>query len=270
MVSFGTSSQKQESKSTPVQQSGYTPEQEWLMRSLIGPGYGKISEGMNEPVPSYPRQLYVDRTPEEQQFFNYANQGMPDYIQRSVSGEPAWTANGQALEDYYRDYVKAPAMREYEQVALPGLKESFVGPGYYGSRRMEEQSRMGENLSTKLAAEKANLYWQNELSRRGALESAANRAAAVGVPAYQAQANVVGTAGALSRSIEEEKTLSDFTRWMAGETVDGITPVQNNPFMQYAMQMLNLFPMSTAYQSSSSGSGSGFNFGLSLANLAKG
>jgi hypothetical protein len=53
---------------------------------------------------------------------------------------------------------------------------------------------------------------------------------------------------------------ADFQRWLSGETVDGVTPEQYNPYIQLAFQLLGLSP----YQYGNTSSGSSIGGGVSL------
>jgi hypothetical protein len=55
--------------------------------------------------------------------------------------------------------------------------------------------------------------------------------------------------------IDQEKNLADIQRWLSGETVDGVTPTQYNPFLQLVFQALGLsaFDIGTKSKSTSFG-----------------
>jgi hypothetical protein len=68
---------------------------------------------------------------------------------------------------------------------------------------------------------------------------------------------MAANAAEYSRSIEQEKVFADVQRWLMGETVNGVTPTQYNPFMQSVFQALGLQPIAIG----TSTSGHTYSFG---------
>lgn len=94
-------------------------------------------------------------------------------LTRLLSGDPAYNIDPAATEQYFRDVIYDPAMHEYENVTRPGFLES-VGNLHSGHRANLERSSRQE-LARDLSAQRAGLYYADELSRRDALENAAAR-----------------------------------------------------------------------------------------------
>lgn len=217
-ISFG----KQESKSEPTQLPTWSPEQQQVFQTL----WPKIMEGLGKGgVPSYPGQMSVPRTPEEQNYFNLADP----------------LVSSRMTEDLYQQGIRAPAMREWEQFTKPEIQESYAGPGYWGSARAEGVAQGAENLATNLAGQRAQLAYADEQQRRAVMEKAAP----------------------YSREIQQEKIMGDFQRWLSGETVGGKKMTAYSPFMQLAFQLLGLTPFTYGQKSESTGFNLGIMSGYS-------
>jgi len=250
-ISFG----RQKASSKPVQLPAWAPEQYAVMTPLAA----AIRRGIEQPVPTYPGQMYVPRTPEESAYFQQVP-GIAEQIAqaRTRLGQPAYEVTPETTEQYYQQAIKAPMMKEWREIAEPAIREAYTGPGYWGSARAEAQARGAETLATELGSKRAELSYQDEMARRQALESAAGREATYALPYATGQAEMLGTAGAYARGVEQERSLADLNRWLMGETVEGVSPTQYNPFVQLAFQLLGLSP----YEYGQRTTQSGWNFGL--------
>jgi hypothetical protein len=271
MVDFGKSESK--SESTPTKVDVWNPQQQELFNKLMG-----VVGGMNAPVSSYPRQMYVDRTPEEQAYFNAINSvyggGNLDQrvsaINSVLSGKPAYDINPEITEQFYQSAVKAPMMKEWSEVLLPQIKSSYAGPGYWGSARADAETEAATELSQNLASKRAELYYTDEQARRAALESAAGRQATLagsGTDITQPAISQIGTAGQYARGILQEKVQADLQRWLMGESVDGSFAQQYNPYVQLALAMMGLTPYAIGQQTSSDSDS--WNFGLDFGSSSK-
>lgn len=244
------------SKSKPVQLSTMTPQQQAIM-DFLGE---RIQGEMKGPVPIYPNKLYTAKTPEEEAYFSSVYGGQANRtaaINKLLSGAPAYDINPETTEQFYQESIRKPMMYEWKNVAEPGIKEAYTGPGYWGSARAQAQTKGAEQLALTLGAKRAELAYQDELAKRAGLESAAARMPA-GEAAAATEAETMGTAGQYARMIDQEKVLSDLQRWLMGETVGGVTPEQYNPFVQLAFQFLGLEPYTYGQKSESSS----WNFGI--------
>lgn len=214
----------------------------------------KIKEGLTSGVPAYPGNMYVPRTTEESSYFASVP-GLANEVgaMRANLGDVAWLQDPAKLEEFYQRSIRDPAMYEFENITKPLIQEQYAGPGYWGSARANAVSEAGQELAMSLAASKAKLAWEDELAYRQALESAAQREAQYGAAYANEQEELLGTAGMYSRQIEQEKVLADLQRWLMGETVEGVTPTQTNPFLQLAFQFLSIDPYSVGQKSSSTG-----------------
>ena len=306
-VNIGGGSQK----STPEKVDVWTPEQRALFNALMpsiaeGLGYkvdkGQIYDYENMPagvfslnlgggkytltptgtgVPRYPGDLFAPTTPEELEYFGREGNFAEDLArlrvamgeQRDRLATPAFNVTPETTEQYYQDVIRAPMMKDWREVVEPQIRESFAGPGYWGSARAQAQVEGAEDLTTTLGSERGKLYYADEQARREALEAAAAREA--GFAPIMAQLDYLGTTeGAkfaeevaksraeYSRQIEQERIAGELQRWLMGEEVGGVTPTQYNPFLQLAFQALGLSPyvVGTKTTGSSYGYGLGLNF----------
>jgi hypothetical protein len=225
--------------------------------------------GAQTGVPAYPGQMYVPKTPEEEAYLQAVQTQMGAYtgalptrqaaLQQVLSGQVPYQVGPEWAEQYYEQAIKAPALQEWREIAEPAIREAFAGPGYWGTARATEQARGAETLATQLGAQRASLMYQEELARRQAQEAAAQRQlTGLQYPVTPALPAEAQTAATLSRQIEQERVLGDLQRWLAGETVQGVSPIQYNPWIQLAFQALGLSPLAIG----TSGSSFGFNFGV--------
>lgn len=299
---------KDESK--PQKVNIWTPEQRALFNALMpsiaeGLGY-KIEKGQtygyeNMPagvfslnlgggkytatptgkgVPRYPGQLFAPPTGEEQSYLsrisNYpeelARMRMAMLGERDRLAKSAFDITPETTEQYYQDVIRRPMTQEWRDIVEPQIRESFAGPGYWGSARAQQQVESAEDLSTALGSERAKLYYADEQARREALEAAAAREA--GYAPIMAQLDYAGAVtgeqfaeeaarsrAEYSRQIEQERIAGELQRWLMGETVGGVTPTQYNPYLQLAFQALGLSPFAVGTTTTSSGSQFGFGLG---------
>jgi len=210
---------------------------------LLSTMVGQASTGITSGVPSYPRQMYVERTPEEERYFSsvYDNEAnRVAALNQILSGKPAYEITPETTEQYYERAIRDPALRDWETAVKPGIREEFVGPGYWGSARAEAVTKAGEKLASDLAAKRAELYYADEQARRAALEAGATRQAQFGPGAAAAEAATMGSAGQYARMIEQEKVTGDFQRWLMGEAVDGEALGAYSPYIQIALNLLGI------------------------------
>lgn len=246
---------KNESEQKPVKIDTWNPEQQALWKSLAA----KLQSGIDSNVPKYPGKMYVPETSEESTYLSRANSIASELAAAKANlGKSAYEINSNTTEQYYKDVIEAPTIKKWQEIVEPQIRESFSGPGYWGSARANAQLDSSEDLATNLATARANLYYQDELSRREAAEKAAQREAQYGATYANEENAILGTAGQYSRMIDQEKVAADMQRWLSGETIKGVTPTQYNPFLQLVFQSLGL----SQFAIGTEGNSSGFNFGF--------
>jgi len=68
---------------------------------------------------------------------------------------------GQFPEDYYQNYIRKPAMKEYTEDIAPLIEEQYAGSGgYWGGARADAVGKGYRDLTDKLVAERSNLGYQ--------------------------------------------------------------------------------------------------------------
>ena len=242
------------STSKPVKVSMWDPGQEATMAGL----WPQIAGGLGEAAPTYPKSMYVPKTAEEQAYLQ-AVPGLAGEVgaARGRLGQPSFAPTPETTEEFYQQAIRAPMMQEWGETVEPAIREAYAGPGYWGSARAGAQAKGAETLATTLGAKRAELAYQDELARRGALETAAGREATYAGPMATTEAGMLGTAGEYSRMIDQEKVTADLQRWLMGEEVEGVTPTMYNPFLQLAYQLLGLEPYALGTKAVSKSFGGG-------------
>ena len=77
-----------------------------------------------------------------------------------------------ATQEFYERSVRDPALREWQQVTLPGLQEAYAGNYYHGDR-MRRQAELARDLALNLANKRADLEYQSqEAAKQRALQGA--------------------------------------------------------------------------------------------------
>lgn len=89
-----------------------------------------------------------------------------------LSGETgAKPLGAQDVEDYFGRAIYDPTMKQFREDTIPGIAESFAGPGFFGSARSQEQSKAYQDVGEQLGTQRAGLEW-DVLGRNQVLEEA--------------------------------------------------------------------------------------------------
>jgi hypothetical protein len=212
----------------------YKPEKRALTKHLAG----EALDLMKSPAPAYPGQMYVDTTGKEQDYFNWVDSLAQNQAwQQVLGGEVPYQTGPEFADRYFEEGIRPLWEAEHARHTLPGIKESFAGPGYWGSPRAMAEHTSTADLATRLAAEKANLRYQETLAGRTAKEGAMNRM----LPGTELQQGISYQAGELERNIQESKVLADLQRWLMGEEVGGVSNLAYHPGWNLALSLLG-FP----------------------------
>ncbi len=253
---LGTGGSKSEASQLPTM----TPEQTALFNTLLGKSKTALTGG----TPSYPGQMY---TPQNQYETSYLNSVGGDPTQNAardqaylnvLGAKPAYEIDPAAREKYYQESFYNPAMREYKETILPQVLESASGAGFRSSDTLNQMGKSAADLETNLSAKRAELLWNDELSRRNALESAFGRQASlVGSPSniMTGVPGEMASAGTYARQIANEKVAADLSRWLGGETIDGKASPYSGPEIQLAMALLGITPYTYAQQTETTNPG---------------
>lgn len=228
------------SKSKPIQLPTFSKAQQGLFDQLAGTVKKQLKTGPTTTAPP----MSVPATPEEQSYLTWAKS---DALQKMMSGELPYNVGPEYAEQYFEQAIRPIYQREYEENLLPQIQENYAGPRFHGSARTEALSDAARNYAMDLASKKAELIYGEELARRNALESAMGRV----LPAGEA----MGSAGAYSRMVEEQKVMEDLQRYFMGEDVGtGANPLYN-PAMAWAFNLLGLQPFTYGEQTDAQGEG---------------
>jgi len=224
------------------------PQQKSLMKALGPYLRGQIGKG----VQPYTGQVVAGMTPEETatlQRMRGAVGGqtplapeLTSAYQTLLSGKPAFEIDPQRTEDLYQS-IAGPAYREFKERTMPLINEAYAGPGFWSESRSRAIGREAGNLQEAMLGKRAELYYADELARRGELSAARNRMmqaapGAAGFGRYQREIPFLEQQRlmqqeALPRMLDQAQldwNYRDFLR----------TRPEANPALEYAMQILGI------------------------------
>jgi len=104
---------------------------------------------------------------------NQSQTQMQNALTQSLSGQPSTNINQQTTEDFYRQSIEQPALRQYENEVRPAWMEKVSNIHSSARDNMEQQGY--EDLYSGLQQQRGNLMYQDEQARRGLQESAMQR-----------------------------------------------------------------------------------------------
>lgn len=168
----------QYSTMTPAQQASY----EAMLKQLsnFNPNYvGESSYNPQSFQGGYnPTQYQGGYNPTQFQggYSPYQDQyqsQMQGALSGALSGQLSTNINQQTTEDYYRQAIERPAMRQYEEEVRPAWMQQTSN--IHSSARDTQEQKGYENLFSNLQSQRAGLMYQDEQARRGLAESAAQR-----------------------------------------------------------------------------------------------
>lgn len=79
------------------------------------------------------------------------------------------------IQDYFKSTIYDPTMTSLREDVLPGVDESFAGPGFYGSARSHARKDASENTRDLLSQQWAGLNWDVQQQNQAIDESKAGR-----------------------------------------------------------------------------------------------
>lgn len=86
--------------------------------------------------------------------------GATDYTgatEADIAG--AKTMTPEDIEAYFGRAIHDPTMKTFREDVIPGIAESFAGPGFFGAARSQEQSQAYQDVGSQLSAGRAGLEW---------------------------------------------------------------------------------------------------------------
>lgn len=234
MIGLGVQGQK----SHPELINTWDTQQNALWNALSG----QLNRGLTTEVNPYPGQMYAPQNQQETNYFNYINDNTAAR-QAAINriGEVPYEINPEQTQELI-DSRRRSAMHNWEQYTAPDIGEAFAGPGYWGTARANALTQGAMTRDVNLQQREEELRYGEILADRQSREAAAMREAQFGPNAAAQEANIMGTAGQYARGIENERIMADLQRWLGGETVNGESAQQYNPYMQLVFQALGLTP----------------------------
>jgi len=89
-----------------------------------------------------------------------------------LSGETgAKKMSGDDVNSYFTDAIRNPAMQSLREDVLPGVDESFAGPGFFGSARSNARVDAVQDTTDWLGQQRAGLNW-DVLNQNNAIDEA--------------------------------------------------------------------------------------------------
>ena len=182
MSCFSGSEQKQVSDSK-------TPAQRSAIDKVIAQYLPQLGQGAD----IFPGDRVTPFTPLQQSSLTGAGSFVDYFSQPETAGTPLFNETGAATKgilsgetgaqpigkqnvaDYFQGAIYDPTMKNLRQDVIPGIAESYAGPGFWGSARSHEQSKAYTDTADTLNTQRAGLEWDAEMYNRGIAESKAGR-----------------------------------------------------------------------------------------------
>ncbi|MCW7076421.1 MAG: hypothetical protein OCU18_03905 [Candidatus Syntrophoarchaeum sp.] len=204
--------------------------------------------------------MNVPVTGREEDYYKFIDDLAQSTAMRNiVSGKVPYEVGNEAAGRLYEQTIRPEYLRNLEEVVMPAIQEGYAGPTYYGSSRGRAMTRAAEDTAQKLSEAYANLMYNEELARRGAVENAYNRV----LPGAQYMTGELGRAGELARTIAQEKVAADLQKYLMGEAVPGEAgQIYQNPIydpsVALAMNLLGIRTHGIGTKTTSGGPGLGY------------
>ena len=246
--------------SSPTTVQNWSPAQNQLANLL----FQQAQSGLGQAPSAYPGQMYVGAQPGDIASYNNAfgpnQQIRQGAVNQALSGkltpEQENLYNNPTMLNQYLNTSEAQQRMAFNRNVINPMSEKYAG-NLYSSARVNEEGNARNDFATSLAAQRSAAEMANREQYGTAMEGALNRQVQ-GMGMASEEAGIEGNAATYARQIEQEKMLSGVQRWMMGETVNGVTPSQYNPYLQLVMGALGLSGTTVAQNQQSQG----FNFGI--------
>ncbi|MBN2130305.1 MAG: hypothetical protein JW741_12455 [Sedimentisphaerales bacterium] len=267
-LDFGTKKSSEKSQS-------YLPEQADWMKNLLSLYGGQVGAGQT----SYEGDRVAGLTQNQQNLLgslgNWAQYLQPttggamygqtgaalsDILAGEMGADPY---TEQSINDLFKSAYEAPARKQWSEYTKPEIQESYSGPGYWGTARMNAVSKGAQDLGDTLSSQYGQLRYGAETANKALQEAAAGRALSaiplagdyISQPQQQALAGISGVQSLYGLSSAEQQQrqaeiASNMEKWAESQN---ITDPQ---VLQIMMELLGM-----QYTKSSS-SGSQWSMGL--------
>lgn len=175
-----------ESKSTTESK---TPEQ----RAGIKKALDTYMPTLGQPPEIFPGGRVAPFTPLQQTALTGAGRFADYFSEPQTAGTPLFAETGaatkglltgktgaqpfgrQETEDYFKSAIYDPTMRTLRKDVIPGVAESFAGPGFFGAARSQEESKARQETAEWLGTQRAGLEWDVGMYNRQLEEAKAGR-----------------------------------------------------------------------------------------------
>lgn len=141
-------------ESSSQQSTSYTPEQREGQKAMFAAYLPTI--GKNNNV--FQGERVAGFNPSQTKVFDFANQG-------------GFRTTPNQVQDYFTNTIKNPAVKQYNEIVSPAVKEAYSGPGYWSSARAKAEADASKDLADNLNTEWGKLNWDTlNANRQGALQ----------------------------------------------------------------------------------------------------
>ena len=175
--------------------TSYTPEQaQWMSKALdiYGPSLGQgqvsypgtrvapLATGQAGVLSNIPNLLSSLGMSTDMPLYGETGTTLSGLLSGDIGAQPI---TPEVEGDYFARAIKQPTMKQFKEETLPGIKESFAGPGYWGSARANEVAEAYQDVGDWLGQQRAQLAWDTQLRNQEIQEAKAGRALGAVAPA---------------------------------------------------------------------------------------
>jgi hypothetical protein len=223
-----------------------TTGQESLLNQLTGMISGQVGKG----VEAYPGQVVPGATGTQQNTFDLAQlitggQYQPVQDSQGALSQMFQPFDPTSAQQYWQQGVVDPAMQLWERDILPAVQERFISNNAGSSGAANRAiARSGEELTTNLSGQLANLLYSGQQSHLGRQVDASNTL----MNQLTGITGIGTTAGGAERDIMSQLLGEDYQKWLA-------TQPYNNPWLNMVPQALGAQAFEPIVQGPSSSSG---------------
>jgi len=170
-------------------------------KAQLKKGLDLYGEQWGVPPEIYPESRVAPFSELQQKSLTGAGNFVDYFSEPQQAGTPLFEETGQAakglltgetgakplgkqdVEDYFQGAVYDPTMKNLRQDVIPGISESYAGPGFFGSARSQEESKAYKDTADWLGTQRSGLEWDVLQSNQALAEGKAGRSLATLAPA---------------------------------------------------------------------------------------